>query len=411
MHVSNSIESERGVATFRPRYINGIRGWTFSEEEIRKAENTDRMLMLDFEWGIKCSLNCGYCFRREDVRDRGLPKISLPQATKIIEQAKALGCKSIHFVGQGEPFEDRQFLKVLRYVHRLGMIPLVFTAGHVIGDDRLSNQIYGMSGSDLASLLGDLDVSVIVKVNSLKGELQNRIVGLPKFFFKGKRIVISQKEGERYDFTRFSKLCIERLIEVGLNRSNPTRLGADILVLGGKYRNYEEILRMYAHFRRLNIYPLVVTFIPCGKTKWDEQREVYDVCRKEKIDLWKRIYWWNMNPRNKIKFEGVSAFAGGHVCRQRNFALYANVRGEVYPCPGGLFEERIGSLVGAEKKTLKELWESARARRIRRNGKDRRYNGLICRPRTQLRSLPPELGDEVENYVKSLIAYHAEKKQ
>jgi len=67
---------------FDQSYINGIKGWVFSKEEIQKAINSNKLLMLDFELGWRCSLNCGYCFRRGDLRDTGFAPLDLTNQKK-----------------------------------------------------------------------------------------------------------------------------------------------------------------------------------------------------------------------------------------------------------------------------------------------------------------------------------------
>jgi|GEM_PF-7084453 len=175
---------------------------------------------------------------------------------------------------------------------------------------------------------------------------------------------------------------MNRLVEVGLNKGNPKRLGADILVLKD---NYEEVFDMYVHFRELNIYPMVCTFIPCGRTSIERQRKRFDVTDEMKIALWNKIYEWNAE--HGIRFEGVSPFAGGHVCTQLRYALYISIRGQVYGCPGELFH--IGAMVGKGKRTLKDIWEGA--------SKNRKY---LCEPRIKSISLPKELETKVLEVMK-----------
>jgi len=360
---------------FDRRYVNAIRGWAFSENRVKWAVAHRKMLMLDFEFGENCSLRCGYCFRRKDVRDRGLKALDVTQTKNIIDQAIKLGVKSVHIVGKGEPLENEDSIEVIEHIHQKGAIPLVFTAGHIFGDDSKARKYHGCDGRQLAERLYELETSVIVKIHSLKQDVSDRIVGV----------------SGKYPYTKFRDIGIDRLISTGFTKSggkwlSPTRLGADILVLR---QNYDEILDIYSMCRDENIYPLVVTFIPCGLTSRIFQRKRFDVSPQQKIELWKQIYKYNHE--QGIKFEGVSAYAGGHQCLQLRYALYINVRGLVWSCPGEPDQFHLGSLVGSDSATLEEIWANAP-----------RNMNYLCFPRLKCGSLPRDLRNTVERYVRTL---------
>lgn len=365
---------------------NGIRGWLFSAADIQEAKSKKQMLMLDFELGVKCRLCCPFCFRKEDERDGDYPSLDLDQTLDIIDQANKIGCKSIHIVGQGEPTEDPRFFSVMDYVHELGMIPLVFTSGYVMGDDELAGKIHNMTGQEMAQRLNELDVSVILKLNSLN-DVQDKIVGNPYARDEYGRVIKRRGSRVKYPYTKYRNIALRRLIDVGLNEPKPTRLGADILILKD---NYKEVFELYTYCRKLNIYPLVVTFIPCGRTTTRYERNRFDVSPARKIELWKRIYQYNAE--NGITFEDVSAFAGGHVCRQTKYALYVNVRGQVYRCPGE--RENIGALVGPGHSTLARLWKEYGGT----------VNGNICPPRIRCGSLPVNLQKLVRDYIENELS-------
>lgn len=358
-------------------FVNGINGWIFSEDEIDKAYQNKRILMVDMELGISCSLDCNYCFRKGDERDKvGSAILSTQKTLSIIKEAKEMGAKSIHIVGKGEPTEQRDFFKVMERISELKMIPLIFTAGHVFGNDRLAMMYHKMTGEEMAEKLHNLGASVIVKVNSRDAEIQNKIVGNPR---------IEDKYGDEHEYTYYRDIGLGRLIEAGFSKHNPTRLGAATVILKV---NYNEIYDNYVHFRKLNIYPIVNVFVPCGRTKTREESEKIDVKDSQKIELWKKIY--SFNTENEIEHKGISSYCGGHICSQLGYAMYINVWGEVFDCPASKHK-----LDNIKEKSLRELWDKSTNRKVFGGKKDN-----YCPYRLASGALPKNLWEEVSKYLK-----------
>lgn len=354
---------------------NGINGWVFSDEEIDNAHHRNEILMLDMELGIKCSLDCSYCFRKNDERDGvGHELLSMQKTLSIIDEAKDMGAKSIHIVGKGEPTEHHEFFKVIGHIASLGMIPLVFSAGHVFGNDRLAMACHGISGEEMAKKTYELGTSIIVKANSSDPAVQDRIVGNPE---------IEDDDG-KHGYTYYRDKGLERLIEAGLNKHAPTRLGAATVILKD---NYDEIYKNYVNFRKLNIYPIVNTFVPCGRTKTKEESDKIDVTDREKIELWKRIYSFNIE--NGIGYDGISSYCGGHICSQLGYAMYINVWGEVFDCPAS--KNKLGNI---KESSLKELWERSTNRKVFGGRKDN-----YCPHRLNSGALPRNLLKEVGEHL------------
>jgi MoaA/NifB/PqqE/SkfB family radical SAM enzyme len=357
--------------------LNGIDGWLFSDDEIDKAHQNNEILMLDMELGVNCSLNCNYCFRKNDERDKESSEIlSTQKILSVISEAKKMGAKSVHLVGKGEPTEHPDFFKVMKYISDLKMIPLVFTAGHIFGNDKLAMFYHKMTGKEMAKKLHELGASVIVKVNSRESDIQNKIVGDP---------VMEDDHGEKHGYAYYRDIGLERLIEVGFNKHNPTRLGVATVILKD---NFNEIFDNYVRFRKLNIYPIVNTFVPCGKTKTKEESEKIDVKNEQKIELWKKIYSFNIE--NGMKYQGVSSYCGGHICSQLGYAMYINVWGEVFDCPAS--KHKLGN---AEEQSIKELWNKSTNRNIFGGNKDN-----YCPYRLAFGSLPKNLLEEVDKHLK-----------
>ena len=79
-------------------------------------------------------------------------------------------------LGKGEPFENKGFLEFLRFLHELEIIPLIFTKGHVIGNDELVVRYfkkYGIkTGESLVKELKRLNVSIMLGFNSFDKSIQ-----------------------------------------------------------------------------------------------------------------------------------------------------------------------------------------------------------------------------------------------
>ena len=89
---------------FPSEYVNDVRGWAFSKEEIQN--NLGKLLTLDIDFGTRCSLNCPHCFRKNNKVDK-LARGSLAhgqlgyfELINIVNQAKDLGLRSIKFLGK-----------------------------------------------------------------------------------------------------------------------------------------------------------------------------------------------------------------------------------------------------------------------------------------------------------------------
>lgn len=332
----------------RKNYINAIAGWYFTDTEIQDAAKSKKMMHLDFEFGLNCSLNCEYCFRKNDNRDnvhsetnREKPDstsngnvllekpLSFEEWKNILVQARNLGVKSIKLIGAGELMEHKKFFEAIEFVQNLGITPLIFTAAHVIGDDELAIKYHGMNGEAMANRLYNLGASIMVKVNSFDAKIQDYIVGV-----KG--------------YSRKRDIGLRRLIKRGFNNSNPTRLGLEVAMMKTKS---DELIEIYKLKAVLNLYIDLDSFMPCGATENPELSKNFDTTLSEKLHLYEQVYKFNI--LNNIPFGTPSPYAGGQACSQLGYGLYVNIRGEAFPCPGS--HEWLGN---TREQNLKEIWKS-----------------------------------------------------
>ncbi|MFA4985849.1 MAG: radical SAM protein [Candidatus Brocadiia bacterium] len=345
---------------YKADFANGLLGWVFSAESIRRAAASGRMLTLDIDScpTERCNLRCQYCYRNSDDRDV-LPQsqsLEYRELVALVASAASLGVESIKVVGAGEPFIDttRNILLLCEVMRRHGIQPVVFTNGTVFASEGLANTYFGMSCRALAERLNDLGVSIVLKANSRVESIQDDLVLRPGY----------SKQRDR---------AMKLLMDLAFNGCNPTRLGCDLVVLR---QVREQVFDDYVYYKERNIYPVINTYIPCGLTSKQDNIQRFDVSDEDKIDLFTRILAYNVS--RGIRADIVSSYAGGQACTQLGYGMYVTIQGEVFPCPAHHY--RIGSI---RRQLLRDLWQSnivgQQWRRCLDNG---------CPPRISAGSLP-----------------------
>ncbi len=133
----------------------------FTEEEIKDAVADGRLLSMEIEFSRICNFRCSYCYVPEKKECRG--ELSKDELKDVILQARKMGARKIIILG-GEPSI---------YPHLLEM--LNFLAGHAFEVEMFTNG----TGVDerLAGLMAELKVRVVLKLNSRKKEVQDRLAG------------------------------------------------------------------------------------------------------------------------------------------------------------------------------------------------------------------------------------------
>lgn len=324
---------------FPKDFKNDLNGWNFTKEELEK--NKGKILTLDIDFGNVCSLNYPHCFRRDNKIDfgKGNP-LSYEETLQLIRDAKKLGLKSVKFLGAGEPFENKRFIEFLRFLKEMDVIPLIFTKGHIIGDDKLAkfwNSDYGISNSkELIEELKKVNASILLGFNSFDTEKQDKMVG----GIKG--------------YTLKRNHTLELLAEAGFNKSNPTRLC--LAANPVTHENYDEMFEIYRWGRVRNFYIIVCPTMVSGRCAETKAWKKITPSQEELIDLYVQIYKFNIKKGiqtlKQIEEEGISAYAGGCPCHQVACGMYITLGGIVLRCPG----DDITVFGDIREKSLKEIW-------------------------------------------------------
>ncbi len=323
---------------FPADFDNRIQHWGFfTREEVERDRG--RLLMLDFDFGGYCSLNCPDCYRKHNVIDEALPgELTYKQQLAVIDEAIKLGLRSIKICGKGEPTEDTRFLQFVRDLSDRGVGAAVFTAGQVLGHDEKARQVnrkYGVKNAKhLCSELAKLKVSFMLKFQSFYSEIQDRRVG---------------KNGH----TEIRDRALLNLVGAGFADSFPTRLAtcSNPIVQS----TAQEVFDIYAWSRRRNIYPITAALMVSGKQIDQRFLLEHDISDEEKIALWTRIYRWNirhgLQTLEQIEAGGVSVLPGMHPCNQIAAGLYVSLTGNVIMCPGAT--ESLGNV---KDESLSVIW-------------------------------------------------------
>ncbi len=315
-------------STFPPNFVNDIHGWGVDKRTLLKEAG--KLLTLDIDFGVKCSLNCPLCFRKNNNIDKETNKLSFTVLQKVIIDAKKLGLKSVKFLGKGEMFENKLFLEFLEFLHEQNIVPLIFTKGHVLGSDELvkkyfaQNHIY--TAEQLVEKLYELGTSIMIGFNSFDSNKQEKLVGNVKGYAKNR-----------------NKALI-LMVNQGFNKTYPTRLALAVNPITKE--NIDEAFDIYKWGRERNMYCIVTPSMISGRGK---NIAMYDIepAKEKLIELYTKIYKYNIKKgiqtKQQIYDEGISAYAGGHPCNQVAAGLYISLNGVVLSCPGSenLYEGNI----------------------------------------------------------------------
>jgi len=318
----------------------------FSREEIEK--NKGKLLMMDIDFGRYCSLNCPACFRKSSVVD-DIPEgdLTYDELIKVIDEARSLGLRCLKICGAGEPTQNTRFLQFIRDMTDRNIGVAVFTKGQVLGNDeeaRKFNKKYGIhSAQELCNALYKLKVSFMLNFQSFDAEVQDKLVET-----QGQTLIRNQ--------------ALKNLVNAGFNNTNPTRLSLCNAPI--TKTNYDEVFDIYVYARERNIYPVIAVSMVSGKQIDKKFLEKIDLTKQQKIDLWTKIYSWNiqhgLQTLEQIKKEGISVMPGIHPCNQVACGLYLTAKGNVVGCPG--FTKIEGNVRTA---SIKEIWEKSQNKKVR----------------------------------------------
>lgn len=344
---------------FPSTYINNVIGWGVAEDELHEKlpDGTYRLITIDIDFGVKCSLGCPHCFQSNQLPYKFKKQLSWEETIKIIDQAKDLGLKYVKILGAGEPFENTKFLDFLIELDKRDIHTAIFTKGHVIGSDELVKQYFGERGiytsEELVDRLYKLKTSILLGFNSFDEEIQNTSVGV----------------GRRHKLSNYVELrdrALFLLTERGFSKFQaniPTRLS--LVVAPFKPENVDGVFDIYKWGNLRNIYVAACPTTSSGnghKELSREERKDFKAYIEQVKQTYIDIYKWALKTgalkKDDFIRHGVSLYPGGHPCNQVAGGFYIKLDGTAYICPGNDTEKFFISN-DVVNTPLKEIWKNS----------------------------------------------------
>ncbi|MEJ5240534.1 MAG: radical SAM protein [Anaerolineales bacterium] len=272
-----------------PPFIDAL---DFSREDVHQARINGTLLTISPMLPRTCNLRCRHCYTSAGKPDAD--NLSLDEIKSIVVQAKALGARTVRIAGHGEPLLWPDIWELIDFVTDCGMKTMFFTNGTMIGHKE-------------AEWLLTRPVSLIVKFNSKKPEIQDYICGRRGAFQK-------------------IQAGIQALLDVGFNTSNPYRMGIESGIFP---QNYEELPDIYRWARDHSIIPYFELTMHGGRGAINEEMHVTREQARRLFELLLEIdqteygYTWFPSPPYV-----------GFPCDKLFYNVVVNHNGTVQPCYG-----------------------------------------------------------------------------
>ncbi|MDD5452274.1 MAG: radical SAM protein [Desulfovibrionales bacterium] len=255
------------------------------------APSPEVLLRIGLGLTRACNLSCLYC-----VTDAGIAgsEMTMHEYADLLQQARALGVRTVALVGEGEPLLFTALTELLDILQNFNMKPILFTNGLMLN-------------VDLAHRLWDAGASVILKMNSLDPRIHDDLVGCV---------------GAHHGAMR----ALDILLAAGFSDCEPTRLGIQTVIVPSNLKNIEDLWRFC---RQGNYYPYFETLRRCGRAASRPSLVVPKTglaklfLRLQSIDLEVFGLTWDAHPPHVA-----------HTCQQHFYSCYVRADGSVTPCSG-----------------------------------------------------------------------------
>lgn len=323
------------IEKFGKNYFNGIKGWQFSEEKVKKANENGKLLTMDLDFpGNRCKLDCIYCFAKVGEKTgtyyrpgEGDKPLTISEIKKNLIKAKSMGLESVKIIGYREPFDNPGFYEFLDFLGEQKIYGVIFTAGYTLGEKKFRGNLSGA-----INFLAERPISLMIKLHTLNKKKEDKIVNSKGFSNKRDKI-------------------LKALIDDGrFTNCNPTLLGIENVISS---QNMDELLTSYEYFKFYkNVFVDLDPPIPVGRTGTLEEAEKAGLLPQNKLkELCIKTY--KINKKQGVEIKGISPYFGGDRCTQLTNGLYLTLSGKVMTCCGG--DEEIGDI---KKKSLEEIFDN-----------------------------------------------------
>jgi len=285
----------------------------YSVAESFEAAANGKLLSAEIEFNRSCNYRCPYCYAAGQHTDYALePEV----ARTVIKDVAKLGARKIVILG-GEPLLCKQLNEYIELAESLGMGSEIFTNAALIDRER-------------AKFFYDHGCRVVVKLNSLRPEIQQKLTGVPQALDNALR-------------------AIELLQEAGMDEK---RLAASSVICAD---NESEVAALWKYLRGRKIKPYLEIMTPQGRLLEHRELEVHPRRLKEIFD---EIAAYDRSLG--IEWEPQPPLVGAK-CLRHQYSCVIGANGDVTPCVG--LTVKLGNV--HEESVTDILWRSNVMRRLK----------------------------------------------
>ncbi len=271
--------------------VDMVHALGFGNDEVAACLQRRGLLSLELEFTKKCNLRCVYCYSAAGEPEED--ELKIEEIKSVVAQAADLGAKKIILLGGGEPLVYEGLEEIVHYISALGVQQVLFTNGTLMTERT-------------AHLLRKERVSVVIKNNSMKAEVQDELAGVKGSFDRIRR-------------------GLQHLMDAGYPNAE-VMLGVQTVICR---QNLAELPAMWEWARRHDFVPYFEIMTNQGRAKLHpdlavpihEIRAVFE--RLETIDKTRFDVAWHSHPT-------IAAFS----CKRHLYSCLVNSRGFVQPCTG-----------------------------------------------------------------------------
>ncbi len=314
-----------------------LKGLERTEEEKKLALARNQPLLLSLYLDTACNLNCIFCFLESGKSHRNT-QLSFDEYKDLIQQGKELGVKSTLFFGAGEPVLDKKLFPLIEYSNQQGLYSVMFTNASLVT-------------REIAERIRGLDLSVVTSIKSRNPKTLEELTNV---------------EGSAEKVYR----GFQHLLDAGLNETEPTRLGVDILICKQVYDEVPELIRYCIDN---NIHPMVENLLWKGRAVENHDRLELSNEQKQKLSEGLRKEFPELL-RERAYFDGSA-------CDIDHYTLFVNYNGNVWQC---FSRDIVAGNTRSER--LEEIWNKPSLKNLREKSVDptcdlcpgRKYNLEKC---------------------------------
>lgn len=208
--------------------------WDFTAEELRGAIKWERLLNVSIDLSKFCNLDCPFCFTAWERAKEHKDALSFDDYKDMILKLKEAWTRTITIVWEWEPTLYPHLKDLLRFISENGIKICLSTNWTILA-----------SNDKLLDLLKELNVTICLKLNSFKEEIQDPLVGTN-------------------GYTKLRNKALDRLIQWWFNEWIPTRLSVNTILLEPIY---EEFPHIFEYCRENNIALISSLYIPNWRTE------------------------------------------------------------------------------------------------------------------------------------------------